>query len=155
MIFKPWKTIRLQTYSPERIEAALSSSRVRVSDSALDVLVTVAPWFQPRDIRLAKVLVSALDLTETATSHAILERAMALGLHLVPAAVGPFLRCDYNSQPDGERLLLGMEPVFCSGYPYIFALTAAERVLELQTEWGNLGHVWGDPSSYWIFEHVT
>ncbi|MEK7641397.1 MAG: hypothetical protein AAB365_00200 [Patescibacteria group bacterium] len=58
----------------------------------------------------------------------IYARARAAGLALSPAEVGPCLRQSYVDQPNGERILVAMDPLAHAREPlYVFAVGCDER----------------------------
>lgn len=60
-------------------------------------------------IDLVKISLEELGFDGVAFFDQILQRAKEKGLKICPAEVGPSLRLEYQDQPDGESLHIGME----------------------------------------------
>ena len=71
-------------------------------------------------------------------------RALELGLELCPNEVGPQLRLQYTDQPNGEWLLIAMEPIIgSSGNRGLF------RVKQLAYGGQYLNGSYGNPDNVW------
>ncbi len=103
------------------------------------------------DIQLVCVTVAELGFPKGARRDAIYERAIQLGLSLVPTEVGPQLRRQYKDQPRGEWLLTAMEPITDSdGLLSVFYVRHVSDGLWLSTGGGNPDFFWsGD--FVWVF----
>jgi hypothetical protein len=112
--FPAWKRLTLGTYkSVNALRAALDAARVRVGDSADEVLGRPGFAFsQTRtNVDLVVVSVAELGFNDSASLADIYRRAGELGLELCPAEVAPLLRLHYTDQPMGEFLNVAMRPV--------------------------------------------
>ncbi len=59
-------------------------------------------------------------------------RIVQLGLDLCPPEVGPQLRLQYDDQPRGERVFIGMRPIISSdGEPRLFVVEHGQEGLSL------------------------
>ncbi|MEA1929787.1 MAG: hypothetical protein U9M92_02845 [Patescibacteria group bacterium] len=149
--FKVWKTITLGI-GPKTVadfRKALKKSGCNIGTWGNDILgqpaFTVAP--EKTEVDLVNVSVAELGFKDGATREKIYKRAMELGLKLCPAEVGPQLRLQYLDQPQGEWLLIGMEPITGSGGdPRVFVVE--HDVVE---RW--LGGNVGDPARVWFSAH--
>jgi hypothetical protein len=113
-----WKRITLGTYKGvNALRKALDAARVRVGDSADEVLGRPGFHFSKTGLDVDLVVASVAELGfDDATSLAdIHRRADALGLELCPAEVAPVLRLQYTDQPIGEFLNVAMRPVATYG----------------------------------------
>jgi hypothetical protein len=110
-----WKRITTGTYhGVNHIRIAFDDARMRIGDSADEILGRPAFPFSKTETQLDLVVLTAADLgfREGYTSLAeIYRRAIELGLKLCPAEVGPQLRLQYVDQPVGEFLHIAMHPV--------------------------------------------
>jgi hypothetical protein len=110
-----WKRITIGTYNGvNHIRIALDDARMRIGDSADEILGRPAFPFSKTETQLDLVVLTATDLgfQEGYTSLAeIYRRAIELGLNLCPAEVGPQLRFQYVDQPLGEFLHIAMHPI--------------------------------------------
>ncbi len=126
-----WKTVRLGTgfTSPSEFIKAITQSGMRVHMFAIAPMER--PLFIPyeREIEVELVVKTGYELGFTgklvARPH-VLTRARELGLALCPAEVGPQLRLQYPNQPEGEGLVIGMEPTGADfGYAVTFDVSHA------------------------------
>ena len=77
--------------------------------------------------------------------------AERLGLEKLPAWMGPKLRQVYLNQPNGERILIGMEPIADSdGDLSVFDVERDDSDLWLSGCRSDPDDVW-DPSDQWLF----
>jgi hypothetical protein len=110
-----WKRITLGTYKGvNAVREALDAARMRVGDSADEILGRPAFPFSRTKSELDLVVVTAVDLGFAKGSTPVADiyrRAMQVGLELCPAEVGPQLRLQYVNQPLGEFLHIAMAPV--------------------------------------------
>ena len=110
-----WKRVTLGTYKGVNgLREALDAARMRVGDSADEILGRPAFPYSKTKSDLDLVVVTAADLGFPPGSTPVAEiyrRAMQLGLELCPAEVGPQLRLQYPNQPLGEFLHIAMQPV--------------------------------------------
>src|SRR5262245_49313163 len=112
--FQVWRTITVGTYKGvDAYRDALDSARIKIGDSADQILGRPAFPYATTKTDVELVLLSAADLgVESESSLAdVYKRAGQAGLELCPAEVGPQLRLDYRNQPLGEALDVAIEPV--------------------------------------------
>ena len=97
------------------------------------------------------ISVEDLGFKDGATYKDIYKRALEVGLQLCPAEVGPQLRVQYNDQPRGEWLFIGMGPITGSvGDSRLFSVRHGYDDLWLNARYGNSGYFWrGDYR--WVF----
>jgi hypothetical protein len=96
------------------IRDAFDAARMRIGDSADEILGRPAFPFGSSKTELDLVVLTAADLgfaPGSVTVAEIYRRALQLGLELCPAEVGPQLRLEYVNQPVGEFLHIAMRPV--------------------------------------------
>jgi len=153
--FNVWKTINLGTglKTTDDFRKALKGRGFNIGNWANDILGK--PAFtaanEATEVDLVKVTVAELGFKKGARRDQIYERAKELGLELCAPEVGPQLRLQYQDQPNGEWLLIGMEPITGSdGYLLVFYVERDASELWLDSGWGGPGHVW-DPDNPWVF----
>jgi len=154
--FNVWKkTIKLGTglKTAEEFRRVLRDGEFRLSDWASDILGK--PAFKAADeeteVDLVKVTVAELGFKKGARRNQIYERARDLGLELCPPEVGPQLRLQYQDQPNGEWILVAMEPIVGSdGNPELFYVGRDDSELWLDNDWGNPDSFWY-AGSQWVF----
>jgi hypothetical protein len=113
-----WKRVTLGSYRGVNVlRKALDAARVRVGDSADEIIGRPAFHFSPNrtDVDLVLVRVSDLGFDDAARVADIHRRAGELGLELCPAEVAPLLRLAYLDQPVGEFLNVAMHPIAAYG----------------------------------------
>ena len=145
--FKTWKIIKLGTglKTAEEFRRVLRDGEFRLSDWASDILGK--PAFKAADeeteVDLVKVTVAELGFKKGARRNQIYERARDLGLELCPPEVGPQLRLQYQDQPNGEWILVAMEPIVASnGGPRLFYVGRDDSGLWLHSIWSHPDSVW-------------
>lgn len=153
--FPIWKTIKLGTglKVAEDFRHALSDGGFRLSGWASGILGK--PAFtaagEETEVDLVRVAVGELGFRKGARRDQIYERAKELGLEVCPPEVGPQLRLQYQDQPNGEWILIAMEPIIDSdGCPLVFSVGRRGSELWLSSYWGNPGHFWG-AGHQWVF----
>ena len=114
-IWKTWKTIKLGTglKTAADFRKALKAGGFRIGDWANDILGKPAFSAATKEVEveLVKVLVRELGFKNGATRQEIYQRAQELGLKICPNEVGPQLRLQYKDQPNGEWIVVAMEPM--------------------------------------------
>ena len=113
-----WKRITLGTYTGvNALRQALDAARVRIGDSADEILGRAAFQFSDERMEVDLVIfkVTELGFDDSASLSDIYRRADELGLSLCPAEVAPLLRLHYVNQPIGEFLNVAMRPVATYG----------------------------------------
>jgi hypothetical protein len=110
-----WKRVSIGTYGEElALRNALDQAGCAQGELAEQILARPAFQVSTQKAELELVLLSARNLgiqTETAPLADIYARARMFGFRLAPAEVGPQLRLQYQDQPVGEVLHVGMEPL--------------------------------------------
>lgn len=101
----------------QEFEEAMKVKGYQVSSWAKDMMER--PTFnvstEQKKVDLVVVSVGSLGFPDGAQYSEIQKRAQELGLELAPAEVGPQLRLQYDDQPNGEWLRIGMEAITDSG----------------------------------------
>jgi hypothetical protein len=124
--FQIWRTITLGTHKGvNAYRDALDSARIKIGDSADEILGRPAfPYTRTKiDVELALLSAAELGVESESALSDVYKRARQVGLELCPAEVGPQLRLGYRNQPLGDALNIAMEPVATySGNPTILAL---------------------------------
>ena len=132
---KVWKRITLGTgIDADGYRKAIKAKKMRIGDYANDILgkpeFTVVT--EETEIDLVNVSVKELTGKNKAPLKEVFAQAMARGLQLCPNQVGPELRLQYEDQPEGEWLIIGMEPITDSdGYLKLFHVERHGDVLWL------------------------
>jgi hypothetical protein len=154
--FPVWKTIRLGTGLKTATDfrkvlivdfrkAAIMSGN-HIGDCGNDILGRLAftAVTEETEVDLVIVSVSELGFKDGATRKDIYARALELGLQLCPNEVGPQLRLQYKDQPNGEWLLIGMEPITDSrSYPRVFGVLRHDGGMQfLDGSHGDLDYFW-------------
>jgi hypothetical protein len=112
-----WKTIALGEYKGvNAVRVALDNAPcpIAVGDWADEILGRPAFQFSRTKAEVDVVVLSVADLGFTnkeASLREIHSRALALGLEMCAAEVGPVLRLNYLNQPVGEFLHIAMTPI--------------------------------------------
>lgn len=113
--FSVWKTIRLGTCikAADAFRTAIKATGMFISAMGDDILSKPAFSASSEEMEIDLVVVSnhELGFTEGAKLEDTYARAVELGLRLCPNEVGPQLRLQYEDQPNGEWLLIAMEPI--------------------------------------------
>lgn len=149
-----WKTIKLGTgfKAAYDFRTTIVEKGMKVSDLAGDILSR--PAFRAAgegmEVDLIKVTVAELGL-ECVRGKQIYARARELGLDLCPAEVGPQLRLQYKDQPDGECLVVGMEPILGSVAALsVFSVGRHGSELRLHVHCGSPDTPWNSLTQ-WVF----
>lgn len=142
---KIWKTITIKKVTAQQLEKA----GYKVSDWAKDLLSKTK--FKKETLNLVNISVAELGFPDGATRQQIYDKAKELGLEFCPASVGPVLRMEYQDQPNGERLLIGMEPVTVSvGNLRVFGVERDDGDRWLNRHYDDPEDVW-DGRNRWVF----
>lgn len=136
-----WKTIRLGTgrKSAAGFPRAIRKSKMAIANRAKNIFedrnFDVAG--RKMEVELVKVTVAELGFKKGARIEQVYSRAKELGLELCPAEVGPQLRLQYRDQPEGEWMIIAMEPMRESdGFKSIFFLGRNGSRIWLNTTFG-------------------
>jgi len=150
-----WKTIKLGTgfKNAADFRKALKDCGMRIGDWGNDILgkpeFTVVAG--ETEVDLVKVTVAELGFKDGARRDQIYDRAKELGLELCPPEVGPQLRLQYKDQPNGEWILIGMEPIRRSGGGLnVFDVAHFDVGIWLRGGYGDPDDVWG-AGDRWVF----
>lgn len=152
---KVWKTIKLCTglRVADDFRKAIKGCGMKIGDWADDILGK--PEFvvatEETEVDLVKVSVAELGFKKDARRDRIYERTKKLGLELCPPEVGPQLRLQYKDQPNGERILIGVEPICDSGGDLrVFYVERRDSELWLDGHYGDPDNFW-HPGRQWVF----
>jgi len=146
-ILQTWKTIELGTGPKDANAFCQAIERIggQVSKYARDIMGKTDFTVLTKKITLDLVKLSVFDLgfENDATLKEIYERAISLGLKLLPAEAGPQLRLQYLDQPIGEWLIMAMEPIEDSdGDLSVFGVECGDDGPWLRTRYGRPVDVW-------------
>src|SRR3990167_9854935 len=108
-----WKTIRLGTI--KNLKKELGGNGINTSSYANDILKKMDVSKKEIEVDLVNISVKELGFNNSATLKDIYAKAKEYGFELCPNEVGPQLRLQYEDQPMGEWLIIGMEPIAGSG----------------------------------------
>ncbi len=109
---RTWKTVKLGTYkSNSALRKTLLDADFRIGSWADDILKRIELAKEPSELELIVIYVAELGFSNGATTEKIYEKAISVGLRLCPAEVGPQLRLQYVDQPNGEWLVVAMDPI--------------------------------------------
>lgn len=152
---KVWKTIKLGTglKTADDFRKFLEENGFRLSDLANEILGKAAftVTTEETEVDLVKVTVAELGFKKGAGRNQVYERAKEFGLKLCPPEVGPQLRLQYQDQPNGEWVSIGMKPITDSvGDPFVFRVGYPSGGFWLGGDWGDTGRFW-NPSDRWVF----
>lgn len=153
--FNIWKTIKLGTglKTAKDFHKALMSNGFKTSEWANEILgkLYLTAASKETEVDLIVVTVAELGFKRDALRDQIYKRAKELGLELCPPEVGPQLRLQYPDQPNGERVLIGMEPITdFDGYPGVFVVRCGDLGPWLDNGWSRPNFVWFH-SDQWAF----
>ena len=116
--FAIWKTIKLGTglKTADDFRVAIKAAGMYISEWGNDILGKPAFTANSEETEVDLVVVSNADLgfKDGAKVKDTYARALEIGLELCPNEVGPQLLLQYTDQPNGERLLIAMEPIIDS-----------------------------------------
>ncbi len=153
--FEVWKTIKLGTgltigYS---FCKAIENGGMEVDIGASDSLgkSRFPVMTKETEVDLVKVTLAELGFKKGASRDNIYESAKEFGLELCPPEVGPQLRIQYRDQPNGERLLIGMESIYdLDDDPLVFCVECRNSVLWLKDEYSSFDS-FKSADCQWVF----
>ena len=147
-----WRKLTIGSHkSVEALVKAIEAKGLKVGDWARDISKKVTLAKEVSEVELVNVSVAELGFKNGATRKDIYDRAISLGLSLCPPEVGMQLRLQYDDQPKGEWLLIGMEPITDSGGDlYVFYVARDDGGRWLFTSHGDPASVW-DAGDRWVF----
>ena len=144
--FKVFKTIKLGTgiKDADGYRNAIKDNNMRIGDYADDILGKPAFSLATEETEVDLVVVSVGEQGfKKAKLKDIFDRAKENGLELCPNQVGPELRLQYEDQPKGEWLVIGMEPIADSdGNLRLFRVERNDRGLWLRADCDNPDGFW-------------
>ncbi|MBU3895871.1 hypothetical protein KKG36_00925, partial [Patescibacteria group bacterium] len=145
---KVFKTIKLGTNglrTADDFRKDLKDNGFSIGDYANGILGKPAFTAATEETEMDLVVISVAELgfKNGATCEHIYARAKKLGLDICPAEVGPQLRLQYKDQPNGEWLVIAMEPI--AGSDGDLELFDVERLVS--GLW--LGCSYGGPDGVW------
>ena len=155
-IFKIWKTLKLGTglQTADDFRNALKKIGCQTGNYANDLLGKPEFKAATKEIEVDLVILTTSELTgkrEGGTTTEVFAGAERLGLDRCPPEVGPQLRLQYKDQPNGECLLIGMEPISDSGgYLEVFCVERDDSDRWLDSDCGNTEDFWFG-SYQWVF----
>lgn len=158
---KVWKTINLGTglKTVKDFRHALRDGEFGLSDWASDILgkpaftvdIALTVLIKKTKVDLIKVTVGELGFKKGARRDQIYERAKKLRLELCPPEVGPQLRLQYQDQPNGEWILVAMEPIIDSdGRSRVFSVERHDTEMWLYCVLARPIDFW-DANRLWVF----
>jgi hypothetical protein len=148
-----WTTIRLGACKDtDTYRNALKKTGVNISKWADETLGRMDIATIETEVVLVRVFSAQLGFTKAVRRDAIYARAYSLGLEPCTPEIGPRLREEYTDQPNGEWLLIGMNPIPVPGsYSELFVLERDDDgSLWLNSLWALSGLLWS-PESRWVF----
>lgn len=153
--FEVWKTIKLGTglKTADDFRKALKDNGFSIGNWANDILAKPAFTVASEETEVDLVIVTVAELFKKGAPRRdqIYERAKEVGLEICLPEVGPQLRIQYPDQPNGNWVLIGMEPIADSdGNPNVFDVGRSGSGLWLDGSWGSPDSVW-DPDYQWAF----
>lgn len=138
--------------SAKELVAEMKAEDINISDyaqSMLDNKSEFIPAKEKEPLTLIRLTVADLGFRSGATTDQIYERAEALGLELVPADAGLHYRLQYQDQPLGEWIYMGMKQITDSdGNPSVFHLVHYDGGLWLNSRWAIPDREWGAHSKF-------
>ncbi len=137
----------------EKLFDALKKNDVNVSAWARELMDSSSFTLAGKKAKLEVVILSIKELgfSNGVTRKEIYEKALEQGYELCPAEVGPQLRLQYKDQPNGEYLLIAMEPIAGSdGSLDVFNVGRDADSLWLYGLSGRPGSGW-NAESRWVF----
>ncbi len=140
-IFK--RTFELSTRTSKEYEEELINKGFKISYWAQDILGKIEPLKQKEEIDTVSFSVEQLGFPKGATFQEIYEKAKEFNLELCPPQIGPELRLSYTDQPNGEWLIIAMDPISDrGGAPDLFWVGRARSESWLDTAFGRLSYKW-------------
>ncbi len=106
-------------------------------------------------IDTVELTVHDLGLGNGGTTSELLERARSVGLVVCPLEVGPYLRLDYLTQPEGFWIIIASKPPpDHADAPNGFYLRRIDGELWLRGYMADSKHVW-DPDDHFVFRVLS
>lgn len=138
--------IKIGGKSSEELQNELKNANVDINSYAEGMLKNkdFKVLEETEDAILVRLKVRDLGIAKQyPTTDEIYKRIEELGLELCPAEVGPQYWLQYQNQPMGEWLRIGMKQITGrDGYPSVFMLARREDGLWLRSRWAGPAHEW-------------
>jgi len=143
--FEIWKTVRVGGFqNAEAIRKATKKVEMNIGNYADDILGKIPLAADETDINVVLMSVADIGFKDGAEYEKICSRAKELGLELCPAEIGPQLRLQYKDQPNGEWIVVAMEPIADSdGGLGLFSVARGVDDLWLSSCYGDSDDFWG------------
>jgi len=157
--FPVWKTIKLGAgfKVADDFRSVLKKAKCQSSNWADDIMnkpsfaKSLAGADPKEEYDLVLLTTAQLTGKNGGTTSEVFAGAEGLGLKKCPAWMGPKLRSEYLDQPNGEWIIVGMDPFAGSGGNLgVFYVERHGSGLWLGSYWGNPDHVWG-AGYLWVF----
>ena len=150
--FPVWKTIKLGfRKSPEEYCNALRDGEYSISDYAKQTLDKIPISQEEVEVDLVRLTGREMGFKESVRRDILYNRALEHGFQKCPGEVGPALREQYPNQPNGECVLIGMEPITDSdGDLNVFRVERSDSRRWLSSHWSDPGNFW-IPAHVWVF----
>lgn len=147
--------IELGNYNnAKEYEQAIQDKGMYLYDWAKDIMnkSDFVPSQTKKPLELVVLSVANLGFKSGATRQEIYDKALELGLEICPPDVGPEFRLQYQNQPKGEWLLMGMKPIVdADGYPNVFRVERDDDSRAcLDADDGKPTKLW-NPVNEWVF----
>lgn len=152
--FQVWKTIKLGTVlvTTNGFRGSLKQCGCSIGGWAEGIIDNMPISRNETEVGLVDVSVAELGFGNGTTRRNIYERALKLGLGFPSSEVGPQLRLQYNNQPEGKRLYIGMKPVKDSfRNPLIFYIERLGASLYLLDGIDGEPNIFWSSDTHWIF----
>ncbi len=145
-------TIEIGGKTKKELEKEMVKQKIQVNNWTKSMMksddFTIAK--KSESVDLIRLKVRDLNLTNPTTEN-IYKKAEELGLELCPPEVGPQYRLQYNDQPTGEYLYIGMKQITDSDdYPVVFKLNRDDEGLWLDSYWAQPTNEW-NPERGFVF----
>lgn len=115
-----------------------------IAEEMMDDTEKFVPTRELEEVKLIRLTVRDLGLSDEATYDEIVKRAAFLGLELCPPEVGPYYLLQHKSQPMNKWPVIGMAPISSrKGSPNIFSLGSRDNKLWLEINWMPPWRTWG------------
>lgn len=153
--FPVWKTIKIGTglKTSDDFRKSINENEMEINYPANDILgkSDFAVAIKETELDLVKATVAELGFKNGARCDQIYARAKELGWELCPSEVGPQLRLQYQNQPNGESVLIAMEPIADSGGTLrVFNVKRSDFGLLLYDHPGYADSFWSHVNQ-WVF----
>lgn len=145
-----FRGLNLGTYkSIENYRQALNRGGFLIGKWGGEILNKILCAQEEKQVDLVVMTVNELGFLHGARYEDICAKALAIGLELCPAEIGPALRLSYKDQPSREWLYIAMEPITDSvGDGDIFAVVHNTDHLWLGSVNGSPGRRWSTSEQF-------